>query len=91
DKVVFLVDRIALTNQTKDDYLAYDPEAGENSFGSIRETQNTTALARQLTSKDSGIIVTSVQKLDTLVKRKSFKSPDKHIVFIVDEAHRSTG
>lgn len=28
DKVVFLVDRIALTNQTKDDYLAYDPEAG---------------------------------------------------------------
>lgn len=48
-------------------------------------------MARQLTSKDSGIIVTSVQKLDTLVKRKSFKSPDKHIVFIVDEAHRSTG
>jgi type I site-specific restriction-modification system, R len=32
-----------------------------------------------------------VQKLDTLVKRKSFKSPDKNIVFIVDEAHRSTG
>ena len=28
--------------------------------------------------------------MDTLVKRKSFKSPEKNIVFIVDEAHRST-
>lgn len=35
--------------------------------------------------------MTSVQKLDTLVKRKSFQAPDKNIVFIVDEAHRSTG
>ena len=32
-----------------------------------------------------------MQKLDSLVKRKSFKDPEKNIVFIVDEAHRSTG
>ena len=48
-------------------------------------------LSRKLKSKDNNIIVTSVQKLDTLVKRKSFIAPDKNIVFIVDEAHRSTG
>ena len=35
--------------------------------------------------------MTSVQKLGTLVNRKNFKAPDKNIVFIVDEAHRSTG
>ncbi|MBJ8192939.1 DEAD/DEAH box helicase family protein, partial [Bacillus cereus] len=52
---------------------------------------NTTDLSRKLKSKDNSIIVTSVQKLDTLVKRKTFQAPDKNIVFIVDEAHRSTG
>ncbi|MHA0856333.1 type I restriction endonuclease subunit R [Paenibacillus sp. CMAA1364] len=91
DKVVFVVDRIALTKQTNENYKAYDPDATEDSFGSVQNTDNTTDLSRKLKSKDNGIIVTSVQKLDTLVKRKTFKAPDKNIVFIVDEAHRSTG
>jgi type I restriction enzyme R subunit len=91
DKVVFVVDRIALTTQTNENYRAYDPDAGENITGSVQDTDNTSDLKRKLNSKDNSIIVTSVQKLDTLVKRKSFKSPDKNIVFIVDEAHRSTG
>lgn len=91
DKVVFVVDRIALTKQTNENYRAYDPDAGEDMIGSVQDTNNTTDLSRKLKSKDNGIIVTSVQKLDTLVKRKSFKSPDKNVVFIVDEAHRSTG
>lgn len=91
-KVVFVVDRIALTKQTFENYKAYDPDAGEDSIGSsVQDTKKTTELSRQLKSKDNNIIVTSVQKLDTLVKRKNFKSPDKNIVFIVDEAHRSTG
>lgn len=91
DKVVFVVDRIALTKQTNENYKAYDPDATEDTFGSVQNTDNTTDLSRKLKSKDNGIIVTSVQKLDTLVKRKSFKAPEKNIVFIVDEAHRSTG
>lgn len=91
DKVVFLVDRIALTKQTNENYKAYDPDSSEDVIGSVQDTYNTTDLSRKLKSKDNNIIVTSVQKLDTLVKRKSFKSPDKNIVFIVDEAHRSTG
>lgn len=99
DKVVFLVDRIALTNQTTDNYRAYDPDAqmattgsfDEDPLGSIRDTKSTADLSRKLKSKDNGIIVTSVQKLDKLVKRPSFSAPDKNIVFIVDEAHRSTG
>mgnify|MGYP004701510627 CR=1 FL=1 len=91
DKVVFVVDRIALTNQTNEKYTAYDPDASEDIGGSVQDTINTNDLSRKLKSKDNGIIVTSVQKLDTLVKRTSFKSPEKNIVFIVDEAHRSTG
>jgi type I restriction enzyme R subunit len=91
DKVVFVVDRIALTKQTNENYKAYDPDATEDTFGSVQNTDNTTDLSRKLKSKDNSIIVTSVQKLDTLAKRKTFKAPDKNIVFIVDEAHRSTG
>ena len=95
DKVVFVVDRIALTKQTNEKYQAYDPEGAyvesEKKAGSVQDTKNTTDLSRKLKSKDNAIIVTSVQKLGALVKRKSFKSPDKNIVFIVDEAHRSTG
>ena len=91
DKVVFVVDRIALTKQTMENYQAYDPDAAEDTWGSVQNTDNTTDLSRKLKSKDNNIIVTSVQKLDTLVKRKTFKAPDKNIVFIVDEAHRSTG
>lgn len=91
DKVVFVVDRIALTKQTNENYKAYDPDASDDVLGSVQNTDNTNDLSRKLKSKDNSIIVTSVQKLDTLVKRKSFKAPDKNIVFIVDEAHRSTG
>lgn len=91
DKVVFLVDRIALTKQTNENYRAYDPDASEDALGIVQDTKNTTDLSRKLKSKDNSIIVTSVQKLDKLIKRKSFKAPEKNIVFIVDEAHRSTG
>lgn len=91
DKVVFLVDRIALTKQTNENYKAYDPDSTDDTAGSVQDTANTTDLSRKLRSKDNNIIVTSVQKLDTLVKRKTFKAPNKNIIFIVDEAHRSTG
>lgn len=95
DKVVFVVDRVALTKQTEEAYKAYDPEGtidvDGKQFDSVSGTENTTALKRRLNEKGYSIIVTSVQKLNTLVKRKDFVAPNKRIVFIVDEAHRSTG
>lgn len=94
DKVVFVVDRIALTKQTNEKYRAYDPDGGiedDSRTGKISDTQSTNELSRKLKSKDNNIIVTSVQKLNALIHRSHFKSPDKNIVFIVDEAHRSTG
>jgi type I restriction enzyme R subunit len=94
DKVVFVVDRISLIKQTNADYRAYDPDGDvddTSELGIVRGTKNTSDLNRKLKSKDNSIIVTSVQKLGTLVNRENFKAPDKNIVFIVDEAHRSTG
>lgn len=93
DKVVFLVDRIALTNQTVDAYRAYDPVSGfEGKTGVVNDTANVQDLYRKLTTKsDKNIIVTSIQKMSRYVARQSFKKPKEHILFIVDEAHRSTG
>lgn len=93
DKVVFVVDRIALTKQTSEKYRAYDPDGdieGDSRQGIVRDTLNSSDLNRKLKGKDNSIIVTSVQKLAALVGRKNFNAPDKNIVFIVDEAHRST-
>lgn len=93
DKVIFLVDRIALTNQTADAYRAYDPIAGfEGKTGVVSDTANISDLQRKLTIKsDKNIIVTSIQKMSRYVQRKSFKPLKDNILFIVDEAHRSTG
>ena len=93
DKVVFLVDRIALTNQTRDAYHAYDPLAGISEGGGIIEdTANSNDLHKKLKAdNDKNIIVTSIQKMSKLVDRKSFKDLGQNILFIVDEAHRSTG
>lgn len=93
DKVIFLVDRIALTNQTSDAYRAYDPIAGfEGKTGVVSDTANISDLHHKLTRKsDKNIIVTSIQKMSRYVSRDSFKKLDENILFIVDEAHRSTG
>lgn len=93
DKVIFLVDRIALTNQTADAYQAYDPVAGfEGKTGIVGETANISDLHNKLTKKsDKNIIVTSIQKMSRYVSRDSFKPLKDNILFIVDEAHRSTG
>lgn len=93
DKVVFLVDRIALTTQTADAYKAYDPVAGfEGKSGVVSDTANISDLDKKLTKKsDKNIIVTSIQKMSRYVARPTFKPLQGNILFIVDEAHRSTG
>ena len=100
DKVVFMVDRRALTKQTFENYQAYDPDydpeqvvGGSDRQGVISETANVGDLKRKLdsTSRKNSILVTSVQKMARLCKNASFPRQDKkNVVFIVDEAHRST-
>lgn len=103
DKVVFLVDRVALTNQTVEEYQAYDPENTDDSAGGVvTDSANRWQLERKLKTKGKGIIVTSTQKMHAMCMTKDKDSnkkqqrnsidaiKQKNIVFIVDEAHRST-
>lgn len=100
DKVVFVVDRRALTRQTFDNYQAYDPDydpeqavGSDDKQGIISDTANVNDLRRKLRSNSTrhSIIVTSIQKLAKLCKSDAFPTQDnKNVVFIVDEAHRST-
>lgn len=93
DKVIFLVDRIALTNQTVDAYKAYDPVSGfEGKTGVVSDTASVQDLHRQFTQKsDRNIIVTSIQKMSRYAASSQFKAIKDNVLFIVDEAHRSTG
>lgn len=90
DRVVFVVDRVALTNQTFENYRAYNPDGDSGDIESVKDTKNTRDLRSKLKSSGTDIIVTSIQKLARLASKSDFTPPDKNIVFIFDEAHRST-
>ena len=86
-KVVFVVDRNDLDNQTIREF---------NSFkqGSVDATTNTHNLVKQFNDPDNKLIVTTIQKLNNAVanERHALKMEghrDKKIVFIFDECHRS--
>lgn len=90
DKVVFLVDRRELDNRTSENfkaYAAYEPV-------SVDDTKHTYHLKKILNTTKSGIVVTTTFKLNGLVKELDEAHDDslknKRIVFIVDEAHRTT-
>lgn len=94
DKVVFLVDRIELGTQSLREYRAF-AEDNED----IQATEDTHALITKLKSKDPAdtLIVTSIQKMSNIKDEEDgLNAADievmksKRIVFIVDEAHRST-
>lgn len=91
DKVIFLVDRIALTNQTVEAYKAYDPVEHDGKTGVVAETANISDLHRKLHARsDKNIIVTSIQKMSRYVESGHFQATKQSVLFIVDEAHRST-
>ena len=94
DKVVFLMDRIELGTQSLKEYRGF---ADENEF--VQATENTGVLITKLRSTDPAdtLIVTSIQKMSNIKDEAcGLKASDieyingKRIVFIVDEAHRST-
>lgn len=90
DKVVFLVDRRELDNRTSENFKAY---AAYESV-SVDDTKHTYQLKKILKSAKNGIVVTTTFKLNSLVKEleeaHDASLADKRIVFIIDEAHRTT-
>lgn len=94
DKVVFLVDRIELGDQSLDNYQDFADDKDD-----VQGTENTDVLVTKLkTSNPSdALIVTSIQKMSRIVddglkkRQRDIEAINKkHIVFIVDECHRDT-
>lgn len=94
DKVIFLMDRIELGTQSLKEYRSF---AEDNE--SIQATEDTNVLITKLKSKDPAntLIVTSIQKMSNIKDEDGgLNAHDlqlmnaKRIVFIIDEAHRST-
>ena len=83
DKVLFVVDRKDLDYQTMKEYQRFSPD-------SVNGSENTAGLKRNVEKDDNRIIVTTIQKLNNLVKAEPDLSIyNKQVVFIFDEAHRS--
>lgn len=83
DKVFFVVDRKDLDYQTMKEYQRFSPD-------SVNGSDSTAGLKRNLDKDDNKIIVTTIQKLNNLMKSESELSIyTKQVVFIFDECHRS--
>lgn len=94
DKVVFLVDRKELDEQSYKHYRDFADDEND-----IQKTESTDILRGKLLSNFSfdTLIVTSIQKMSRIfedgsrrMQRDIEKINDKRIVFIVDECHRDT-
>lgn len=83
DKVFFVVDRKDLDYQTMKEYQRFSPD-------SVNGSDSTAGLKRNLEKDDNKIVVTTIQKLNNLMKSEADLSIyGKHVVFIFDECHRS--
>ncbi len=83
DKVFFVVDRKDLDYQTMKEYQRFSPD-------SVNGSNNTAGLKQNIEKDDNRIIVTTIQKLNNLMKsEEGLPIYDKQVVFIFDEAHRS--
>lgn len=97
DKTIFLIDRKDLDKQTSDDFRSY----AYNDDIDIDKTENTRDLEKKLLSSTRVAIVTTIQKLQNIIRKYSSDSLDasalkkknnlrnKRIAFVVDECHRT--
>lgn len=83
DKVFFVVDRKDLDYQTMREYQRFSPD-------SVNGSDNTAGLKANLDKDDNKIVVTTIQKLNNLIKGEAdLPIYHKQVVFIFDECHRS--
>ena len=87
DKVVFLIDRKDLDDQTVDEYNSFEKDCVDSS-------DSTYVLVKQLKQNDRKLLVTTIQKMANAVRNPKYASlmdsyKDKKVVYIIDECHRS--
>ncbi len=86
-KVIFLVDRKDLDTQTTEEFNKFEA-------GSVDATDRTDILVKQMKDKNRQLIITTIQKMATAVKKPQYAKVmdlyrDEKVVFIIDECHRS--
>ena len=83
DKVLFVVDRKDLDYQTMKEYDRFEK-------GAANSNTSTAVLKKQLEDAGARIIITTIQKLSTFIKKNADHAVfDKRVVIIFDECHRS--
>ena len=83
DKVLFVVDRKDLDYQTMKGYDRFEK-------GAANSNTSTAVLKKQLEDDNAHIIITTIQKLSTFIKKeKSHPVYEKRVVITFDECHRS--
>ena len=87
DRVIFLIDRKDLDDQTIDEYNSFEKDC-------VDRSTNTYALTKRLEDKSQKLIVTTIQKLANASNNPRFdklieKMRNEKIIFIIDECHRS--
>ncbi len=84
EKVIFVVDRKDLDYQTMKEYDNFEKDCANGN-------SNYKILQKQLNDPNCNIIITTIQKLSILLKKKEEKVDvlDKNVVLIFDECHRS--
>ena len=92
-KTIFVVDRRDLDQQTTSSFLSY----AANDVIDIDETDNTHELVKRLGGNDKRVVVTTIQKITTMMRkfeegkyqRDAGKIKNLHVAFVVDECHRA--
>lgn len=92
-KTIFIVDRVDLDQQTTASFTSY----AENDVIEIDETDNVNDLIKKLLSEDRSVVVTTIQKLNYVMRRfanqvgtkRYEKMTQLKVAFVVDECHRA--
>ena len=92
-KTIFVVDRRDLDQQTTSSFLSY----AANDVIDIDETDNTHELVKRLGGNDKRVVVTTIQKITTMMRkfeegkyqRDAGKIKELRVAFVVDECHRA--
>lgn len=92
EKTVFLIDRKDLDLQTKGAFQSY----ADNDTIDVDETENVTSLIKKLSDDNRQMIVTTRQKLQTMLNKRLTEGTKQYekiknlkVAFVVDECHRA--
>lgn len=97
DKAIFLIDRRDLDKQTSDSFQSY----AHNDDVDVDKTESTKDLENKLCNKEKTAIVTTIQKMQNIIRKCSAKNlsepiaklkkqlQSKRLAFVIDECHRT--